>query len=211
MGCGDGILDICLARLGAQVTAVDRIGPVLEAAVKEVQTEKVEFIAGDLRNTVFEPGSFDLVLMLELVGLMSKADDASLIRKAAEWLGDSGQIVVDCPIAPGVREGQSQQELDHGTLQYRWTYDAASRLQHIVPAFRMKTGETIELHDPYDSSRPDHRGVLRYLYPRAELRSMLKDGQFRVREIRQPWRSDSYLLLGRRKIARSAAESGEHV
>jgi hypothetical protein len=70
----------------------------------------------------------------------------------------------------------------------------------------MKTGEIIELHDPYDASKPDHQGVLRYLYPEAELRSILQDSRFEVREVKQ-WRPGFYLLLGTRGVARPSVGS----
>jgi SAM-dependent methyltransferase len=199
LGCGDGILDLCLGRLGARVTGIDRIGPVLGAARSHVQDEDVVFDVGDLRDVVFSPGSFDLVLMLELAGLMSKDDDARLIGKVNAWLVEGGHLVIDCQVEPSATEGMSRQEMEDGTLEYGWTYDATSRLQHIIPVFHAKSGEVIELYDPYDPSRPDHLGVLRYLYTTAELRAVLQRSRFEVLQTERHWRDDSYLLKCKRK------------
>jgi SAM-dependent methyltransferase len=204
LGCGDGILDICLARLGAKVTAVDRIRSVLATAEKESKSKddeesesgKIDFVLGDLREVTFPSASFDAVLMLELVGLMSKGDDAKLIHSASRWITQGGLLVVDCPLAPEATEGQSRREFDDGLLEYRWTYDSTSRLQHIVPTYHAKTGELIELYDPYDRAKAAHLGVLRYLYPRAELRNLLNQSGFRVREVESHGREGCFLLVG---------------
>jgi SAM-dependent methyltransferase len=196
LGCGDGVLDICLARLGARITAVDRISTVLDAARQEPDAGLVEFVLGDLRDLDFPPASYDVVLMLELVGLMSTKDDGRLISNAGRWLVDGGFLIVDCPLSPEKREGQSRQELSGGILEYRWTYDPSSRLQHIEPRFETVGEEVIVLHDPYDSSKPDHMGVLRYLYPKAKLRGILEGQGFRVRELDSLTRKGFYTFLG---------------
>ncbi len=196
LGCGYGILDICLAQRGAKVTAVVRIASVLDAARQEPGSEKVNFILGDLRGLSISETSFDVVLMLELAGLLGMADDVSLVRRAKHWLRQHGLLVLDCPSTPETPEGRTRQLFDDGVLEYHWTFDVTTRLQHIVPEFRMTSGETIELHDPYDPSQQDHVGVLRYLYPKDEMVDLLVEAGFSVREVAPSWREGYYLLIG---------------
>jgi 2-polyprenyl-3-methyl-5-hydroxy-6-metoxy-1,4-benzoquinol methylase len=83
LGCGDGLLDICLARKGACVIGADRISSVLEAAAAEPDAELVDFRSGDIRKMEFARSLFDLLLMLELIGLMSRADDLALFQSVS--------------------------------------------------------------------------------------------------------------------------------
>lgn len=198
LGCGDGILDICLARKGLNVSAVDRIRPVLDAARSEPGGEQVTFIDGDIRKITLPDSTYDAVLMLDLVGLMSREDDFGLIRNASRWLSPGGVLVVDCPKEPSKTEGESRQEMDDGSLEYHWTYNTKTRLQHIVPTFHAEHGEIIELSDPYDSSREEHVGVLRYLYQRSELHDLLKAAGLGVRPVASHWNEGYYLLIGER-------------
>jgi 2-polyprenyl-3-methyl-5-hydroxy-6-metoxy-1,4-benzoquinol methylase len=56
LGCGDGLLDIWLARWGNDVTAVDRNSSVIGHAMTEDDTKKVTFVTNDLRDVDFETG-----------------------------------------------------------------------------------------------------------------------------------------------------------
>lgn len=199
LGCGDGILDICLAKRGVKVTAVDRIEAVLEAARGEPDSEKVTFALNDLREAAFPPRSFDCVLMLELIGLMGKSDDALLFQRAHCWLTRNGTLLVDCPSGLDDTKGGGRQQFEDGVLEYRWTYDGESRLQHMVPTFTNANGETVELYDPYDPSRSHHTGVIRYLYPKDELADLMKAAGFRIHEAETPWREGYYMLVGEKR------------
>ena len=44
LGCGNGMYDLCLARMGANVTAVDRIRSVLDAARKQAGELPIVFV-----------------------------------------------------------------------------------------------------------------------------------------------------------------------
>lgn len=196
LGCGDGILDICLAQRGLKVTGVDRMASVLPTARGEPGAEKVEYLHDDIREVSFPDASYDAVLMIELVGLMGKDEDARLLLRANSWLAEHGVLVLDCALAPSMTEGESRHQFEDGLLEYRWIYDAVTHLQCIIPEYHAGTGEVIELHDPYDRSRPDHVGVLRYLYPKDELTRMVLGAGFRIREVASQWRSGFYLLVG---------------
>lgn len=194
LGCGDGILDICLARRGLSVRAVDRIGCLIEAARRDAGDAMVRFEVADLRTLRYPPGSFDAVLMFEMLGLMSRADDQALIARAADWLAAGGHLFADGVMEPEAREGHDRQILPDGELELTWTFDPETRLQHIEPVFHAATGERIVLHDPYDLTHPDQLGVVRYLYPKDELVGILR-AHFTVRELPAEWRPGKYLLI----------------
>ena len=196
LGCGNGVLDICLARLGAQVTGVDLIGPVLDEARSLAQQESVTFICEDLRELNLPPATFDVVLIFGLAGLMGASDDAALIAASRRWLAASGNIMIDCPLEPAQRLHSWSREFDDGVLEVEWEYDPSSRIHHGTPVFRKPTNEVIELHDPYDSSRPDHTGLLGYIYPKLELVDLLSANGFSVRKGEHHARDGDYLLIG---------------
>ena len=72
LGCGDGMIDVWLSRMGHSVTAVDRTITVIEKARQIDDTKKVKFIAADLKEIVFQSDSFDAVLFTEASGLINR-------------------------------------------------------------------------------------------------------------------------------------------
>lgn len=54
LGCGDGLVDIWLSRMGFNVTAVDRNANVLEITKRKDDTKKVKFISSDLKLINFD-------------------------------------------------------------------------------------------------------------------------------------------------------------
>ncbi len=81
IGCGDGLLDIWLSRMGMRMTSVDRTSKVIELARQSDDTKKVNFLNSDFRQLSFEDESLDGVLFLEAVGLVSNEDDQILLTK----------------------------------------------------------------------------------------------------------------------------------
>ena len=197
LGCGNGMVGVSLARRGAQVTGVDRIGSLLAHAREQAGELPVTFQCNDLRAVCFAQGSFDAVMLLDVVGLMGRADDESLVRRSAGWLKPGGRMMVDCPHPPEALSGTSAWDLPEGRVTLASTYDAATRLLHLEPTFHAADGTTLELYDPYDLLKPDHTGVLRYVYPEAELRAMLEEAGFAVRQLPHPSSEGHFVLLGR--------------
>jgi len=199
LGCGSGVLDICLAQKGAIVTGVDRISSVLDIARERSATESIQFLHQDLRHVTFPPASFDLILMLGLVGLMSKEDDANLIARAGGWLSASGRLLVDCPLEPTEHSNRWQKTIEDGVLDFRSGYDPHTRIQHLTPEFTVADKEIVELVDIYDKEKPGSAtatGVLRYLYPIEELTQMMVNTHLLVSETDHPSKADHYALVG---------------
>jgi SAM-dependent methyltransferase len=182
LGCGDGLLDICLARLGAAVTAVDRIASVVHAAQTEPDADLVNFLVDDIRHISLKPESFDLILALGLIGVMPNDDDARLIKSCRRWLADGGRLIIDCPLEPDKEPSLLKQEFDEGTFEMKAEYNPDTGYQRIIPRFYSKNGETIELLDSLDPADKKYRGVRRYIYPRQELEGLLKENKFSVED-----------------------------
>jgi SAM-dependent methyltransferase len=197
LGCGDGMLDICLAELGATVRGVDRLTSVLDQARTQAGPHPVEFIEADLRKISLPAKSFDAVLLLEVVGLMNREEDSRLIARAYAWLRPGGQLLVDCPCEPAVLQDQWTREFPDGRLRVSHSYHPTCRIQRIEPTFRRPDGVTFDLLDPYDPSRGSEPGVSRYLYPVDELRRMLSGAGFTVQQIPHPAGDTHYMLKAR--------------
>jgi len=182
LGCGNGILDIALARRGHTVIGVDRVASVIDAARRAVTSEPVEFIASDLRDVDFPAGRFDLVMMFGLVGLMSITDDRSLLRRSRRWLSDEGRLLVDGDLELAEEES-SQSEHPDGVIHWHWTSDPVTRTNHLQPELHRPDGTIIELRDPIDPARGDHPGLVRYIYQPGDLIQLVEETGFTVRQI----------------------------
>lgn len=97
LGCGDGMLDIWLSRMGFNMTAVDRNEIVLKKAKVTDDTQRVKFISSDLKDVQFASQFFDAVIFIEASGLMNKKDELKLFEKIFYWLKPGGKFIIDCP------------------------------------------------------------------------------------------------------------------
>jgi SAM-dependent methyltransferase len=199
IGCGDGLLDICLGRLGAKLTAVDRISSVLQATAAEPDAELVDFICGDIREIEFASHAFDLVLMLDLIGLMSRKDEVQIIRRAADWLNEGGHLILDCPREPDKTETEMERELDGGILQIRSIYNPRTRNFHMRPKFHKPTGITIELCDCYAEPTEQRLGIVRYLYPKEDLAKLLNGEGFEIEESHYRHSKELFTFVARKR------------
>lgn len=196
LGCGSGLLDVCLSKEGIEVTAVDKLTAVIEHARSQPGGEEVEFVVGDVRELSFPAGFFDCILLWETAGLMSKEDDARLLVAASEWLKPSGRLLVDCQKAPSEPQGRHEWQLGDETLALEWKYDERHRRLHIVPGLRTASDDVIELYDPYDPSKGDECGVIRYLYPESELGELIRRAGLQVSTHEHYASREHYLLVG---------------
>jgi len=198
LGCGDGILDIWLSRMGCEVTAIDRGGPVIEHARTEDDTQRVQFIEQDLTAASMPNESLDGVIMIETLGLMSVEDDTALMKKAFAWLKPGGRIVVDCPLSPPEKNVWSK-ELPSGVVHAQTSFDTVARIHQLNFEFHPKDGDPFNLHDPYCVTRNSGPGITRYIYPQEELMNILKKTGFEVSSIPSYYSEGYYCLLGIKK------------
>ena len=196
LGCGDGILDICLAKIGAKVIGVDRLRSVLKQAHIEGAEHPVHFVVGDIRDISFFSNAFDVVCLFEVAGLMNATDDKKLIKKVFEWIRPGGHFLIDCPKEPEELSSYGERIFSDGLLSMSWSYDPETRMQSGEPKFHRFDSITIDLVDPYDPSRAEHSGLRRYLYTPTELTCFMNDAGLEVTEAPHFERPHLFLLKG---------------
>jgi len=205
LGCGDGLLDICLARLGAGVTAVDRISSVIQKAADEPDGALVKFLSCDFRQVEFSDKSFDLVLILDVIGLLSREDEVQIIRRVAGWLKPGGYLLIDCPFKPGKSKTIIEKEFGGGKLRLESTFERQTRQLHIKPQFHKPGGKVIELCDPYAKPMKQQTGIVRYIYPKKELGDLLRANGFDIQECHHNYSKGQYTFTANLK-----SEKGPH-
>lgn len=89
VGCGSGWFCPQLARYGC-VTGTDLSDEVLARAQKRVP--EVNFVAGDFMELDFEPGTFDVLVALEVLSHI--ADQPAFVSKLASLLRPGGHLML---------------------------------------------------------------------------------------------------------------------
>ncbi|WP_265569929.1 bifunctional 2-polyprenyl-6-hydroxyphenol methylase/3-demethylubiquinol 3-O-methyltransferase UbiG [Sphingomicrobium nitratireducens] len=94
VGCGAGLLAEPLARLGAQVTAIDAAPELIEAAKAHAAGMglSIDYRAGDLDELA---GTFDLVTCLEVIEHV--ADPAAFVKALKKHLAPGGLLIMSTP------------------------------------------------------------------------------------------------------------------
>jgi 2-polyprenyl-3-methyl-5-hydroxy-6-metoxy-1,4-benzoquinol methylase len=101
IGCSQGIASILLAREGHRVVGIDREHEAIRAARERLDDEeaqvreRVEFRVGEGRAVGFPAGSFDTVLLGEV--LEHQLDPWKLLKEARRVLRPGGRIVITTP------------------------------------------------------------------------------------------------------------------
>jgi 2-polyprenyl-3-methyl-5-hydroxy-6-metoxy-1,4-benzoquinol methylase len=196
LGCGSGILDICIAKMGIDVTAIDRIQSVLKITSQEANGASVHFIHDDIRSVSYSDCSFDCIIVLETLGLMDKEDDQKLLEKSFSWLNKNGKIIVDCPDPSSTTSSSWTRKLNQGTLQFESSFDKQTSIQTITPKLTQNNNEEIQLYDPYSSEKGNYYGVKRYLYSKDELKNILSEIGFIVNNTEHYWGDKFYAMIG---------------
>lgn len=195
LGCGDGMIDIWLSRMGFEVTAVDRNANVLQIAKATDDTKKVKFISSELNAVDFEPQSFDAVLFIETSGLMNKLDELNLFKKIYSWLKPNGKFILDCPEIVELKNSWTR-EFPIGIARGVSGFDQKSRIQDIQFYFKPHGEEEFGIYDPYDIEKGDVSGIMRYLYPKNEIFKTLEEIGFNVVEIDHYYEKNYFGVLG---------------
>lgn len=212
LGCGDGVLDICLAELGTKVIGVDCLRSVLKLARIEGAQHSIQFVEGDLREISFAPDIFDVVCLFEVVGLMNAVDDAKLLERASRWLRPGGHLLVDCQKEPQENPSCWERQFSDGVLSVALSYNPSTRTQTLEPTFQRSDGILIDLVDPYDQTRGEHSGIRRHLYTRPDLISIMVRAGLEVAEIPHYERPHLFLLRGTKPFrAPSSSSTGGRI
>lgn len=101
IGCSQGIVSILLAREGFNVTGIDVEAQAIEYANRELLKEespvqnRVRFIHSLIENLDAEPGSFDTIIMGEI--LEHLVQPHKVLDMAKKMLKDDGRLIVTVP------------------------------------------------------------------------------------------------------------------
>lgn len=106
LGCGSGLHDLLLARLGYSVTGVDLSPEMLEAAILNTPNElvsKLSFINSDVRTLTLST-TFDVVISLFHVASYQNSNDDLIqyFNTASAHLDKGGVFIFDFWYGPGV-------------------------------------------------------------------------------------------------------------
>ena len=113
VGCGEGILEVLLARRGIEVTGVDVDSEALTFARGLVADEpdevrgRVDLVHGDILRARPVAGLFDTLIMGDV--LEDVDEPGALLDRGIEYLGPGGRVIVTTPFGayPGEDPGQS--------------------------------------------------------------------------------------------------------
>jgi len=97
LGCGTGQLSLPLARLGAQVLAVDVSAAMvqrLRSEARRLGVTQVEGLAMPIEKLALPPESVDLIVSSYALHHLRDADKARLVASAFGWLRPGGRIVI---------------------------------------------------------------------------------------------------------------------
>lgn len=97
LGCGSGQVSIPLARLGAEIVAVDISSAMIGFLSDNVAREGLRTVAGRvaaLEHLELEPESFDLVVSNYALHHLADEDKRRLVAAVAVWLRPGGRLVI---------------------------------------------------------------------------------------------------------------------
>ena len=95
-GCGPGLMSEALALAGFSVTAVDLdLSPMRLLAERIQFSESTKFVEGDLPVLDLEPGSFDIIVALDVLEHISKREP--YVRAFERLLVPGGVVIVSGP------------------------------------------------------------------------------------------------------------------
>ena len=195
LGCGDGIVDIWLSRFDCQVTAVDRMGIVLEHAKSEDDTKNVNFIQNDLQKIQFQDQSFDGIFIFETLGLLKKDEDLKLLSGTYKWLKNGGRMAVDCPIKPS-EKNVWEKRFSFGKVCADTSFNENTQIHKLKFEFYPDKGESFILKDSACSNYDSESGISRYIYTQDELHKILENIGYKVEVVPHYYGQEYFGLIG---------------
>jgi len=201
LACGEGGIELALARRGYSVIGVDR-SQVMISFARDMAIEEnlnATFVHADLTSDSQLPGNNGTVLCFDTLGLMNDDDEYRVIQRAVGSLHRDGVLLIDNPLREGLTLQRRWQRINDGYFLSESYLDKDSGTHVLNPVFISPQGEEVLLRDPYDRKRESHTGVLRYVYTPAELVNLVKTTQLPAREVKHQ-RPGYYMVVGSRRL-----------
>ena len=189
LGCGTGRLVMPLARMGFDVTGVDRSGPMLARALQKVESlsaeeaSRIALIQGDMRHVRFsEQFALIFIALNTFVHLLTRWDQQQTLSTVAHHLSPEGQLIIDLgnPVLLPVLE-------EPLTLQRRWEdgnngettvrsastqFDFTSQLEEMVLMYDVVDAQGHLTHSVHPFTlRHIYRHEMELLFSQAGLRT----------------------------------------
>ncbi len=204
--CGEGGIELALARRGFRVTGID-ISPtfIYHAREKAAQEElPATFLVADLRASSASgsmplPGGNGTVCCFDTLGLLSSEDEEALVARMAGAMHPSGVLLLDAPKREDMIPGRAWWKLPSGYVLEDRRWDKASSTLVMEPVHIGPDGAETVLFDPYDQTRAEHTGIQRYIYSAEELARLVR-GTGLPTEIVPHQRKGYVLALGRQAL-----------
>ena len=175
--CGEGGIELALARRGFNVTGIDRCSAFVHFAreqAAEGQLNNATFLSGDLRSERPLPDGFGTVCCFDTFGLLNDQQEQRLLANMAGALLPDGLLLVDSPQRDAQNAARTWSPVGDGHLLMETRWDAKAGMQHLEPLYIGPDGQRVNLQDPYDDTRDEHTGVIRYLYGPEELTRLVQ-------------------------------------
>jgi SAM-dependent methyltransferase len=186
LACGEGGIELALARRGFNVTGIDVCSTFVYFAREQAAKEGLEvtFLLADTRQDAPLPDGNGLVYCFDTFGLLAGEVEQALVLKMAVALARDGLLLVDSPQREAQRPGRAWWPVRDGFLLQDVRWDVGGSVSHTEPLFIEADGARVALFDPYDASRGEHSGVERYVYSPTELIAVLKSTDLGAEAVR---------------------------
>lgn len=171
LACGEGGIELALARRGFNVTGIDRCPTFIHYAREQANNEKLEasFIVGDIRRDSPLPSGNGTVVMFDTLGLLGAEDEARLLGRIAVSLAPGGIVLMDVPLREAMKPSRNWWKVGDGYLLFDSRWDKDEAMQLIEPLYIEEDGTRVVLEDSYNSHRPTAHGIERYIYADSEM------------------------------------------
>ena len=205
LACGEGGIELALARRGYRVTGVDRSTTYVHFAREQAAQaglDNATFLTSDLcKETSLNllPTGFGLVYCFDTFGLLTPESEQRLVKQMALSLSRGGKILVDCPQREAIKPSRTWFPLRDGYLLMNTKWDSANGMQYLEPLFIEPDGSRVTLKDPYDPARGDHVGVARLIYRPDDLVRMLQFSGLPAQAVRHQ-RGGYYMVVAQPEL-----------